>query len=166
MSSVDKHWLNIFPVVDMVLDMKKLLAGHIKSHSQGAHGSLYWLPETQVLQSSLSDDCVFLLVAIIGCLFCYHCSPSSMIPSTPIFVLLCLTMFLHFHSTQLSILSLYSFVILPVQTGHQIPGKPVLTSPSHVLGLLLLSCHLSSSTVTSYTFIYFFLWLSAFEEKR
>lgn len=157
----------------MVLDKKTVLAGHIKSHPQRAHDSFYWLPEAHVLQSSLSDDCVFLFCAIIGSLFCYHCSPYSMIPSTPAFILLCLTMlFLHCHPTQPFTLSLYSFLILPVQTGHQIPRKPVLTSPSHlklvpfhVLGLLLLSWHLSSSTVTSYTFIHFFLRLSAFEEK-
>lgn len=61
----------------MVLDKKTVLAGHIKSLPQRAHDSFYWLPETHVLQSSLSDDCVFLFCAIIGSLFGYHCSPYS-----------------------------------------------------------------------------------------
>ena len=59
----------ISSMVDTAMDVKKVLAGHIKPHPQRAHGSLHWLAEARVLHTSLSADCASLLCAIIAGLF-------------------------------------------------------------------------------------------------
>lgn len=126
-SSFGRCLLSTPSVVDIVVDVKKVLTCHIRPHSQRAYDSLHGLAEACVFRTSLSADCASLLGTIIALLSSnYQCSPYSVISCAPACALLpCLTKFFF-------ILTLHNFQLFLYPTYLCFQSKQDLQSPRHV----------------------------------